>query len=515
MAVLLLSAVGAGAAPEAPLQSTYLPLVVRDHRHRRPCPADSPFSLQIAALHEVEAPSGDLSGVFAQRRDEQRAWLDEAFPTLVDAMRDSGACWSRVFVDWSAIEPRAPIEGQPPDYSPGALAWYDEKLALVEGAGVRLIALVEAVPEWAAVADDPVCAPAPKCAPVHPDRLDDFAQFLTDMVNRYKQPPYNIHHWELRNEPDGTSASRAGAGQGCGGRCGSLYAEMLQVAYPAIKAADPEATVLMGGLAYDRFLPEETARRTQPDAVPEFYRYFPDDMLQAIQDMDGIYPDILNVHFFTDFRGQWERWTPDNPPTCGDVDDGLGTPYEAWGIDLIAKINHFRNRLSTCFGVEGPIWVTEMAEHGWNYDDWLVRQARYVIQGYARGLAAGVENITWFALVSPPYDGAEQGLLFKNTLEPKPAYRAYQTLTAQLSGYQYAHTLDAPDVEGYAFRNAAGEKIVAWGSGVVTVAAGRVSVVDRNGQITWVEDGGPADLDGAPNGSLSLQMTDEPVFMAP
>ena len=453
--------------------TSLLPIVLRRHRCRPPCPVACPFSLQIADLHQV-VPS------------EEQARI-----TLLEALEESGACWARVRIDWSTIEPTPPQEGEPPVYVWGP--YHDEKLRLVAETGLQLIAIVHGAPDWAADLS---------CAPIYPDRLDEFAQFLTDLVNRYKQPPYNIHHWELFNEPDGTTPDRAGVGQGCGGFYGDQYSQMLAWAYPAIKAADPEATVLMGGLAYDRFT----------ENGGPFHRYFPDDVMAT---GGAEFLDVLNFHYFPDFRAEWERWIPEgNPATCGDVEDGVGPPYAAWGIDLIAKTNHFRNRLYTCFGVDKPVWVTEMAEHGYTDNpDSLAQQARYVIQGYTRGLAAGVENITWYALTTG--DAAGQGLLY-NDLTPKPAYYAYQTLTRELTGYEYARTLDLPDGEGYVFRDSyQQEKTVAWGSGTLALApASRLRVADRKGNVFFIRDGGVRDMDGTQNEALELQLAADPVFIS-
>jgi hypothetical protein len=228
------------------------------------------------------------------------------------------------------------------------------------------------------------------------------------------------------------------------------------------------------------------------------------------------YLDAINFHYFPDFSPEWERWVPEgDPPTCGIVDDGLGVPYEAWGIDVIAKANHFRNRLKTCFGVHKPVWLTEMGEHGYPDDpDSLTQQSRYVVQGYVRALAAGVENITWFQM-NDIGDGEDQGLVDAD-LTPKPAYYTYQTLTFELAGYQYDRTLDIADVEGYVFRNAdQEEKTVAWGSGTLSLApANRLRVVDRLGNISYVDDGGPGDVDGMQNGTVVLQLTEDPVFVS-
>jgi hypothetical protein len=83
-----------------------------------------------------------------------------------------------MIVEWEIIEPNPPEPGQPPDYVWGP--YHDIKLRLVAEAGVRLIATVVDALDWAA---------SVPCAPIYPDRLDEFARFLTDLVNRYKGPP--------------------------------------------------------------------------------------------------------------------------------------------------------------------------------------------------------------------------------------------------------------------------------------------------------------------------------------
>jgi hypothetical protein len=471
----------------------FLPLVGRDC-----CPGSatvaSPFALEIAALHQIQGQGLALT-VDPLTEAEWLALYDEAFPTLVEALEESGAGWARVRINWSWIQPDPP---------PAGYVWgpyHDEKLRLVAETGVQLIASVEHAPDWAA--DSP-------CAPIYSDRLGDFAQFLTDLVNRYEEPPWSIKHWELVNEPDGTWPNLWQGGLGCWGYDGDQYAQMLAVAYPAIKGADPGATVLMGGVAHDWFT----------EYGGPFYRYFPDDVMEA---GGGSYVDVLSFHYFPDFRAEWERWDPDSyerqmgwlpAPTCGDLFDGQGTAYEARGVDLIAKTTHFRNRMSACFEVSKPVWVTELAEHGYANDpDSLAQQARYVIQGYARGLAAGAENITWYALVTIN-DSYEQGLLFDD-FTPKPAFYAYKTLTAELTAYTYARTLSVPAVEGYVFASPCGqEKTVAWGSGTLTFEAVQLRVVDRQGDVTFVVDGGAGDVDGATNSAIRLQLTADPVFVA-
>lgn len=457
--------------------TVFLPQVSRSARTFPPCPADSPFGVALVRLHEVQPDS-----------------------ELLRALDASGACWVSVGFDWSQIQPGPPVDGQPPDYD---WSWFDDRLTLVAGTGVRMLAAVDHPPDWAR--GEPY--PDLRCTNIRPDRLDEFAQFLTDLVNRYKEPPWNIHHWTLRNEPDGTTPDRAEVGQGCGGTLPSLYVQMLEIAYPAIKSADPEATVLMGGLAYDWFLEYEGP----------FYRYFPDDVMA---NGGGEHMDALNFHYFHDFYREWERWVPHgNPPTCGDVEDGQGLPYEAWGIDLIAKTNHLRNRMSVCHNVDLPVWVTELAEWGHAGDEVAIaQQARYVIQGYARGLAADVEKIFWFSLAESLIDEYNFGLLAVD-YTPKPSFYAYQTLVAELSGWAYSRTLPAPDVEGYVFVDGEGhEKTAVWANGqpnqnvpLTFSATSRLRIVNRNSYVTYVDDGGPGDVDGHVNGSITIELPPVPV----
>jgi hypothetical protein len=467
---------------------------------QRSCPVESPFSVEIAALHQVEPNSDAAYGTDPVTGAEWWTLNKDRYSTLVTALKESGACWSRVRVDWGVIQPEPP----PAEYVWGP--YHDERLRLVADSGVHLIAIVDGVPDWAG---DSVYGP------IDPQQLDEFSQFLTALVTRYKEPPYNIHHWELFNEADRTSADGLPVGWGF---VGDQYAQMLAAAHQTIKSADPEATVLLGGLAYDWFT----------EYQGPFYRYFLDDVLEAD---GGRHLDLTNFHYFPDFSAEWERWDPRSEdrrngwlpaPTCGIVDDGQGTAYDAGGIDLIAKVSHFRNRLATCYGLNKPLWVTELGEHGFSGDtDSLARQARYVIQAYARGLAAGVENITWFALVSPPYDPFDQGLLHQDDWSPKPAFYAYQTMTRELADHAYGHTLDVQGIEGYVFRDVLQhEKTVAWNrypqepASLAFLGHSRLRVVDRSGNVKFVEDGSVEDLDGAVNGSVSLRMTADPVFVS-
>jgi hypothetical protein len=473
----------------------------------------SPFSLQIAALHQVSIepalPETESNSSSANETDLSSV-DDNAFDSLATALKNSGVDWVRLRIEWELIQPNKPVPDQIPEYD---WKYHDDNLRIVAETGVRIIATLSDSPSWAASAP---------CASIFPDRLDDYAQFLKDLVNRYNGPPFYIKHWELVNEPDSDRYTTGHfSGHGCWAHDGDQYAQMLAVASQAIKEADPQATILMGGIAHDWF--EEYGG--------PFYRYFPDDVML---NGGGNYFDLLNFHFFTDFRAEWDRWNPQSvdrqsewipAPTCGIVDDGEGTAYDVEGIDIIAKVTHFRNRMDACYGVSKPVWVTEVGLHGYPDDqESLENQARYVIMVYARALSAGVQNVTWFSLDPPPYDPYGQALLNPD-FSPKPAFFAYQTLTRELDGYyEYSNNQNtcswsndgaSCSVEAYTFKDGANnEKTVAWGSEILSLQADQLRVVERNGNESTIMDGGEGDEDGLLNGTVELQLSEEPVFIS-
>jgi hypothetical protein len=457
----------------------------------------SPFSISIAAIHQVTPVDETALAEYRALPEEER--VNAPFPSLLEALVTSGATGTRVEIKWKQIQKSAPVPGQPTEYD---WKWNDNKLGLIGEAGVQMLATIEFANEWTV---DPGL---PACGPTNPAYMDDLVEFVTALVTRYKEPPYNIKFWELDNEPDSTVVWGADIGQGCWGFYGDRYVDMLSHAYAAIKEVDPQATVVMGGLAYDFFI----------EYGGNFERSFPDAVMSAGGHQ---YFDIQNIHYFTDFRHEWERWNL-RTPTCGSYSEFPGLPYEAGGIDVLAKVNHYKNRMLTCHGVDKPLWLTEIAASSGregNHDlDW---QARYVPQVYARSLSLGVENITWYGLTTPNQTD-EQGLLFED-FRPKPSFFAYQTMTSQLMGFQFIRTIHEPgNIEGYAFVNSTGEeKYVLWRDEAITTGnvafslspAGQVKVVDYLGNESLVLDGGAGDLDGAQNGLIFVEVSEIPLYI--
>lgn len=148
---------------------------------------------------------------------------DEDLARSLDTVASTGARWLRVDLDWSDVEEER-----------GEDDWrrLDRVLAEASARGLEVLAVASFTPDWAR---------APGTTPSHPPAdPQDYADFLGRAVERYA--PRGIRTWEVWNEPNLPGNWRPGADV-------AEYSELLRRASAAVRAADPDAVVLSGGLA--------------------------------------------------------------------------------------------------------------------------------------------------------------------------------------------------------------------------------------------------------------------------
>ncbi len=142
---------------------------------------------------------------------------------LAYLVNDMGFSWAKGYINWATVEPE-----------PGQFRWIDPD-NVVKAFGDQQLDImfrVHGTPAWARPSETLLSHP--------PSDLTDFANFLTALVTRYKG---QVAAYEIWNEPNLYY------------EWGNLdpdpvaYTEMLKTAYRAIKAVDPEALVISGGLA--------------------------------------------------------------------------------------------------------------------------------------------------------------------------------------------------------------------------------------------------------------------------
>jgi hypothetical protein len=379
---------------------------------------------------------------------------------------ESQAGWVRFPVTWSTIEP---TNTTPENYIWTSL---DASAQAVQDANIAAIFTFESNPSWAAAkASGPVTNTA------------DFTEFVGAIVARYP----HIHYWEIYNEPDGSKSF---------GKKGAVYAALLAQAYPVIKAANPAANVVLGGLALDWF----------EDQGGPFDRNFLPDVLA---NCTGVCFDIANFHYYPFFRAQWE----------------------SYGRDIIGKANYVRQVLASRNFVR-PLFATET---GWpSASSWGSEElaARYVPKVFARGLAAGLQATIWYAMFDS--DASNPGLLdsvtMPGSLIPRSSYEAFRVAVQMLDGVRYVRTIiqtlpDSRPIEGYQFATLDGKRLdVYWYDcpsvalappqdcndvAPLIIAATRIAKIDKLGNATILTD----EDDGYQDGSITLGVLSSPIYI--
>lgn len=234
----------------------------------------------------------------------------------LDQIKAANAKLVRVDVGWSSIEQDA--KGQ---YS----SWHLDKLDTVvdeaESRGLDLLLTLHTTPCWASSAPASVkqgCDGAWWDRNVQnyaPNNSADYADAAGYLAKRYQG---RITGWEIWNEPNSDSFFKAP-------NPANAYARLVKAAYPAIKRADPETTVVAGSLMHSDLSFIRKLYAADPDLGDSF--------------------DAFSIHPYSDDRSPLD---PDagQPPTWSFIR----------GVPAVHK--ELRDH-----GDDKPLWLTEF---GWN-----------------------------------------------------------------------------------------------------------------------------------------------------
>ncbi len=288
-------------------------------------------------------------------------------------LKDAGISWVRCGAGATALGNWANIHKGPAQFD-----WKSsdsELYGVCNTENLSPLVILGYTPDWLSTGEKDKSAYPPK------DYLQ-YADFVKSAVTRYKA---NINYWEIWNEPD------------IGFWKGSIpqYVNLLKTGYCAVKAADPKARVVFGGLAGVnlRFLEEA-------------YDYGA-----------GPFFDVMAVHPY-----QW-----------GD------TFNDDWFVSQLVEL---RRTLNKHGDPHKPIWLTEF---GWSTGDANITpevQARLLTQSVTTAMTLrdiGVEKLFWFSVKD--WGGPGHGIIDKDS-KPKPAYKAYKTLIKYLKGLDYLGSQD-------------------------------------------------------------------------
>lgn len=139
----------------------------------------------------------------------------------LEVVKDSGSRYLRVGIAWNGTE-----------LSPGKYDWtiWDRLFSFAESARVRILPYVCYSPPWSNASQKDFWRTPPK-------DLSSFSKFMYEIAKRYRGKALS---WELWNEPDLKNYWLGNESQ---------FAEMIKQGAHSVHQADPEAIILLGGMA--------------------------------------------------------------------------------------------------------------------------------------------------------------------------------------------------------------------------------------------------------------------------
>ncbi len=319
--------------------------------------------------------------------DVAASWFfhtEEELSTASKLVRLAGISCVRDRFSWSAIEPEKGT------FRPG---WYETSARIQHEAGLTVYQVFHDCPGWASGKRNS------HYPPVNPADMGDF---FRRMVSHFKD---RVKYWEMWNEAD-IEMFYVGKPE--------QYAACLKKSYPQMKAADPEAKVLLCSFAHP---PGKFAEKLFRAGIADSF-------------------DIYNVHYYGDPKGVVFR---------------LGNHKKFLGKHSVRK----------------PIWVTEMGavhpvEKKTDFET-LKPEASYLVKAYVYSLANGAERFFYFIFSDYDERGNNFGTVNRD-LTPRPAYVALCNLTYMLGEGRFVRKagVRGQGVECYVFRDGEREAAVLW-----------------------------------------------------
>lgn len=375
------------------------------------------------------------------------------------------------------------LDLEPTENAPYNFSIMDAKADAAASKGMELVVLFDHNPAWALLD-----AANPR-GPLQADKYDDLTDVLSALATRYNgnNGHPQVNYWLFYGEPDNIYSGW--------GNAANAYGDMLAMASVVIKNGNPKAWVMPGAVAYERFT-DDTVNAPGP-----FARNFLPTVLARLNTKPGGAAAYINAVGFNEFGLSPARW-----PT------------------LKEKTAEIRQLMTTAGVGSLPIVVTEMSRtsKGPNTETY---QAQMAIQLYAQGIAVNIAQMHWFQVfdmvgLQPPGDVLNAYGLFRdeNIGAPKPSYTAFTVAAREFDGFRYLRNLGVSGTEGYVFFRGSDQLSVVWGTGTAAVNVDFAQTcarrINRLDQVTQITDGGAGDLDGAANGRVRLQVTqNEPIIV--
>ncbi|WP_371497930.1 cellulase family glycosylhydrolase [Kitasatospora sp. NBC_00374] len=174
----------------------------------------------------ASAPGGDKLRIGIAYGDTLTWAKDDELAIGLDDAVNSGSQWVRVDLSWRNIQPE----------SSKRYEWqrFDRVVTAARARGLTVLPVIGYTPRWAQKVSCP--GNDQSCPPANPET---FAAFAAEAVKRYA--PQGVHTWEIWNEPNIPFWAPKPDPVG--------YTELLKATTKSMRKADPQAFLVMGGLA--------------------------------------------------------------------------------------------------------------------------------------------------------------------------------------------------------------------------------------------------------------------------
>lgn len=324
-------------------------------------------------------------------------WLPTAdMDRTLQLLTGAGFQWARQWISWESVEP-----------SPGVYHWkdLDAITAAAQRNNVKLLIVFLRSPTWAEPNHGVPKDQAGKQA---------YATALNEIAKRYQG---KIAAFEVWNEQN--LAAETGGQVNVG-----EYVELLKLAFPAVKAADPRAFVLYGGLT-PTGLNDPAIAVDDALYLQQSYEYNGGEVKQ--------YFDVLGVHPGGQNNPPDTLW-PDKP--------GPGPGWQDSRSFYFRRVEDIRAVMEKFGDGNKQIWFTEFGwttknqAKGYEYGQFNSEedQAKYLVEAYTlareRYPWAGVMFL-WnlnFSTVSKPEDEKTPWSILYADYSPRPAYDALKKM---------------------------------------------------------------------------------------
>jgi hypothetical protein len=317
---------------------------------------------------------------------------------VADAIVGMGFGWVKQQVQWREVEP-----------SKGSFNWgeLDKVVEAANSRGIRVLFSVLRSPSWASDhADSP------------PRDFNDFGDFVGALAARYKGRGMAYEIWneqnlkrEWQDYPIGDRWSDVGA---------CKYVDLLRISYTRIKAADPYAMVVAGGLTPNGVFDSNIALDDRT-----YLRQMYDCGILGWFDALGAHPSGYNNPPDVD----WWSWQDGDTGFKGHPSFFFKATMEDYRNIMLEKGDGGRRIWITEFG-----WAVGAALPGYEYaaDNTEAERAAWLVKAYQMSKEWGYVGVAslWnmnFRIVAP---GSEQALfgILDAGFAPTPSYLALRDM---------------------------------------------------------------------------------------